>query len=164
MLNAIYSAPMLFVCVFSTALFIENLPDITKSTETMYVIPAMSLHFLQYWAIAVKKRAYIQLMEELQSIVNMSRFNSVCLNIWVNVLGKRQAYPRRIKTLTKWPNTQTSYEVSYYRRVHSVLHCHLLWLQLNIVWVLTPPRFGIWFIQFREFIFFSVIVVQIQLN
>lgn len=70
--NLIFSAPMMYIAIFSIAYMIENISDMTKLTSAMYVVAAMSLHYSIYWAFVAQKNNYGDLMDELQLIVDKS--------------------------------------------------------------------------------------------
>lgn len=72
LINIVVSFPMLAVFYLSVAYFVENISDMTETTNATYVIAAMSLLFSQYWVFAIQNSEFRSLLDELQSIVDQS--------------------------------------------------------------------------------------------
>lgn len=94
--NILVSMPILGVLVFSIGYFIENISDVTKTTDATYVICALSLFFVQFWVFALQKIEFRTLINELQSIIDKSKF------FWCGCSRKKtQLFPHFFRQ--EWP-------------------------------------------------------------
>lgn len=73
--NIFYTMPMVAIIVFSIAYFIENMSDMSKATEASYAIIGICLYFAEYWAFALQKIEFREMLADLQDIVDMSELS-----------------------------------------------------------------------------------------
>lgn len=72
--NIFYTMPMAVIVAFSIGYFFKNMSDMSKATEASYPIIGISLYFAEYWAFALQKIDFRNLLADLQDIVDMSMY------------------------------------------------------------------------------------------
>lgn len=72
MFNILYELPIALVMIFSFALFVEDLSDISKAAASCYVICGAGLGFVQYLALVAQKTGLRNSFAELEELVAQS--------------------------------------------------------------------------------------------